>query len=383
MTTPAEGQMPWFRRGLAVATGALAAVGIAWLAMKAVNVIGLVFMALLLAAGLEPLLLRLRAHLRVGRAGGILLAYGVFLASVVALAFLVVPIAMPEVQKLTDTLPAQLANLREWATTIRPAAISSAMTSLIDAVRGGSAVPPTPQPDQVVAVGLTAAEAIVSVVTVLTLVFFWLTEHARLQRYVLSFAPAERRAGIREAWDAVETQLGMWVRGQLMIMAAIAAATTVIYTLLGLPSALLLGLFAGLAEAIPLVGPFLGAVPAILIAFTVSPQLVGVVLVAYLIIQFIEGNVLVPMIMRNSVRLSSFLVVASLLVGAAVDGITGAFFAVPIVAAAEVLLARLQARDVPVAQAPPEPASADAGSDPAAGEAVLEVAPGVPSAGSR
>ena len=75
-------------------------------------------------------------------------------------------------------------------------------------------------------------------------------EHARLQRYALSFVPAERRAGAHETWSAVEERLGHWVRGQLILMAVLAVATGVVYSVVGLPSALLLGLFAGLAEVI-------------------------------------------------------------------------------------------------------------------------------------
>ena len=108
----------------------------------------------------------------------------------------------------------------------------------------------------------------------------------------------------------------------------------------------------GSPKAIPLVGPLLGAIPAVVVAATVDPQLVLFVVLAYIVIQFIEGNVLVPMVMRNTIRLSSFLVIASLLIGGAVAGLVGAFLAVPIVAAVEVILERFQAREVPVTQAP-------------------------------
>jgi predicted PurR-regulated permease PerM len=209
-----------------------------------------------------------------------------------------------------------------------------------------------PNAEDVVAVGLTVAEAVASLVTLLTLVFFWMTEHARLQRYALAFVSLERRAGMRQAWDEVEDRLGLWVRGQLILMGSMALATGAVYTVMGLPSALLLGLIAGFAEAIPLVGPLLGAIPAVVVAATVDPQLVLFVVLAYIVIQFIEGNVLVPMVMRNTIRLSSFLVIASLLVGGAVAGLVGAFLAVPMVAAVEVILERFQAREVPVTQAP-------------------------------
>ncbi len=198
--------------------------------------------------------------------------------------------------------------------------------------------------------GLTVAEVAVSIATVLAIVYFWLVEHARLQRYLLAFVPLERRAGSRDAWNEIETRLGLWVRGQLILMGTMGAATGIAYTVLGVPSALLLALIAALTEAIPIVGPLLGAIPAVLVAATVSPQLALVVAGVYVVLQLIEGNVLVPMVMRNSVGISPLLVLLSLLVGAAVGGFLGAFLAVPVVASIELALTRLQARDVPVAQ---------------------------------
>jgi predicted PurR-regulated permease PerM len=84
----------------------------------------------------------------------------------------------------------------------------------------------------------------------------------------------------------------------------------------------------------------------------VSPELALAVGGVYVVLQVAEGQVLVPLVMRNTIGISPFLVIASLLVGGAVGGIPGAFLAVPTVAAVEVVLERLQARRVPVAQDP-------------------------------
>jgi predicted PurR-regulated permease PerM len=135
-------------------------------------------------------------------------------------------------------------------------------------------------------------------------------------------------------------------------MGTIGAATGIAYTLLGLPGALLLGLIAALTEAIPIIGPLLGAIPAVLVAATVSPELAVVVALIYLVLQLIEGNVLVPIVMRNTIGISPLLVLFSLLVGAEVGGLLGAFLAVPIAASIEIVLSRLQARKTPVAQDP-------------------------------
>ncbi|MEA2547855.1 MAG: hypothetical protein QOE42_453, partial [Chloroflexota bacterium] len=215
--------------------------------------------------------------------------------------------------------------------------------------------------------------------TLLALVYFWLTERSRLQRYVLAFVPLYRRAGVRDAWNAVESRLGLWVRGQLTIMASIGIATGVAYTLIGLPAALLLAVIAAIAEIIPIIGPFVGAIPAVLMATTISPQAVVLTLVVYVAIQFIEGNVLVPMIMRNTVGLSPFIVLLSLLLGGAVGGIAGAIVAVPLVAGAEVILERLQDREVPV---PIDP-TADRGTEDAEPDELATLAPDAPGAAKR
>ena len=192
------------------------------------------------------------------------------------------------------------------------------------------------------------AEAVVSVVTVLALVYFWMTERARLQRFTLSFLPAQRRSGARNTWNDVELRLGGWVRGQLVLMTAVGVLTGTACWLIGLPSPLLLGLIAGLAEIIPLVGPAIGAIPAVVVAASVGPEALVLVLLAYVVIHLVEGNVLVPIVMRNAVGISPFLVIACLLIGGALDGFRGALVAVPVAASIEVILERLQDRELPV-----------------------------------
>ena len=221
----------------------------------------------------------------------------------------------------------------------------------MDSARDATAVKP-PDPNEVVQVGTVAASAAITLTTLLTLVFFWLVEHARLQRYLLAYIPADGRAGAREAWNEIESRLGLWVRGQLILMGAMGAATGIAYTLLGLPGALLLALIAALMEAIPIVGPLLGAIPAVLVATTVSPQLAVAVAGVYIVLQLLEGSVLVPHVMRNAVGISPLLVLLSLLVGAAAGGLVGAFLAVPVAASLEIAVSRLQAREIPVAEDP-------------------------------
>jgi predicted PurR-regulated permease PerM len=351
--TPEGGLGRWVAHGAALTIGFLLVALIVMVAVAARNVLVLMFVAVILAAGLQPVIAWIRGHLHLGRGPAILLVYGLFLAIVVGMAFVVVPAALAQLDRTMSSLPPFLERARAWAATIEPPGLSRTIATLLD-VAARTVKPSTATPDtgQVVQVGLTLAEALTTVVTLLTVVYFWLTEHARLQRYVLAFVPRHRRTRARDVWNAAETRLGMWVRGQLILMSSIGIATGVAYTLLGLPSAVLLGLAAALAEAIPIVGPLLGAIPALLVAATISPQLALAVAAVYLVLQLIEGNVLVPLVMRNTTGISPFLVIMSVLIGGAAGGFIGALLAVPIAAAGEVIIEGLQARDVPVAQDP-------------------------------
>jgi len=344
--------MSWLMRGFGFALGVAIVIGLLVLGAAAGKVLILTFVAVLLASALEPMVGAIRERMPVGRGGTILLVYVGFFVTVLGLAFLVVPAAIGQGQQIVAKLPALVESTKAWASTLEPKILSRSITELLDSVSKAVIPSGNPGSDTVLEVGTAAAEAAMTIATLLTLVFFWLVEHARLQRYLLAFAPLERRAGMRDAWNEIESRLGLWVRGQLTLMAAMGVATGIAYTLLGLPGAVLLGLIAALTEAIPIVGPLLGAIPAILVAATVSPQLALVVAGVYVVIQLIEGSVLVPLVMRNSIGISPLLVLLSLLVGSAVGGLIGAFLAVPIAASVEIVLNRLQARETPVALDP-------------------------------
>jgi predicted PurR-regulated permease PerM len=340
----------WTIRGIGLALGVLVVVAVVQVGIAAGGVLLLVFVSVLLASALSPIVGWLRDTLPLGRVGAIAVVYLLFILVMLAMAFIVLPAAVNQAGRIVAQLPPFFEEVRGWAANLRPVALSTSITALVDSVEAAFAPAPPPSGDEVVEVGATVAEAALSFFTLLAIVFFWLLEHARLQRYALAYLPAHRRAGARGAWNEIENRLGLWVRGQLILMAAMGVATGTAYTLLGLPGALLLGLIAALTEAIPIVGPLLGAIPAVLVAATVSPELAVVVAIIYVILQLLEGSVLVPMVMRHTIGISPLLVLVSLLVGGAAGGIVGAFLGVPVAAAIEIVLSRLQARETPVAQ---------------------------------
>ena len=235
-------------------------------------------------------------------------------------------------------------------------------------------------PETIVDLGLTAADIALAIMTLFTLVFFWLISRETMLRFGLALLPMGRRGSVRGAWNAMETRMGYWVRGQLILMLTVGVMASIAYFVLGLDNALLLGVIAGITEIIPIVGPAIGAVPALIVAFVEGgPELALLVAGVYIVIQVLEGNILVPVVMKNAVGLPPFVVVVSLLMGAAVGGLMGALLAVPVAAALAVIGERAQARREAVALGTPgfgqASDDAPAGDDaPSSGDAL--VAPG-------
>ena len=353
----------WTARGAGLALGTGGVFLLFNLLASALNVLALVFIAVLLATALEPFIgwVRSRAPM-IPRGPVILGVYLAFFATVAAFCVFVVPIAIGQANQAIGRIPKLLNDADAWAATLQQEQLRETVQSLVVAARGRMQVD-APSPDAVVRAGLTAAEVFAAVGTTLAIVFFWLVGHARLQRYALAFVPLDRRGGVRRAWNEIEGRLGRWFRGQLVLMGAVGVMCGVAFVFLGLPSALLLALIAALCEGIPMVGPLLGAVPAALAAVTVSPEMLVAVVIVMAVIQFVENNVLVPVVMRNSVGLSPLIVTVSLLVGGAAGGLLGAVVAVPVAAAIEVILGRLQDREVPVAQDIGGVESGDVGND--------------------
>lgn len=334
-----------------MAAGVLLVAGVVALAITAASVLALVFIALLIAAGVGPVTDRMRNRLPTGRAGTILLIYAGLFALIVVTALFVLPVLGEEAGRVVAKLPSTFADAEAWAAQLKPDVLSTAVQALVGAGQHALSAFSTSTTDAeaVIQFGIVAGEAVIAVATVLALAFFWMLERARLQRYVMAFVSEPRRAPLRERWNAAEVRLGQWVRGQLILMGSIGVAAGIAYSLLGVPSALLLALVAGILEVIPILGPILGAIPALLVAATVSPELAGLVALVYLGLQIAEGYILVPIVMRNAVGLSPFLILFSVLVGAAAGGIVGALLAVPVAATLEIVLERFQEREEPIA----------------------------------
>jgi len=153
--------------------------------------------------------------------------------------------------------------------------------------------------------------------------------------------PRGRRQSVSRVSGLAAEKISAWLGGQMLLGLIIGTMTAIGYFLMGVPYFFVLAVIAGIGEMIPMVGPLLSAIPAVLVALTVSPGLALGVAGYCLGLQFVENNFLVPKVMGQTVGLSAVTVIVSLLIGSELLGFAGALLAVPTAAIIQVLVEEL------------------------------------------
>ena len=313
-----------------------------YLLWKIQEVLLLLLLAILFATAIEPLVNRLRQG-PFSRGQGILIVYTLIFAVIAAVGFLFVPSLVDQAARFVDTLPQQIAALRPRVQGFEPRFLRELILRVIGeaqpAVESALQQPVAPaEPQKLVEAGGAFAHSAFGVITVFLLAYYWLTERAAIKRAILRFVPRSRARQVNATWVNVEARLGGWVRGQLMVMLALAIMSGIAFVVLGLPNPILLAVLAGICEIVPIIGPFLAFLPALLVALTVDPGKALVLIPVAIVIQQVEGNILVPRIMSHSVGVSPLTVILGILIGSILYGPAGAFLAVPVAAAIQVIL---------------------------------------------
>jgi predicted PurR-regulated permease PerM len=177
-----------------------------------------------------------------------------------------------------------------------------------------------------------------SVLTIFIISFYWLMYHDAFKKFIAKLFAPNIRGNVLKTLDTVNEKLGAWLRGQIFLCFFIGLMSWIALTLIGVPYALPLALVAGILEAVPTLGPILSAIPAAIVALTVSPALALMVVFAYIVIQALENNILVPNVMQKAVGLNPVVVILSITIGANLMGIAGALLAIPFVSLIVVIL---------------------------------------------
>jgi predicted PurR-regulated permease PerM len=325
----------------AVAVAALGVV-VVWTMYLARGVLLLIYVSVLLAIGFGPIVHAIE-HQQVVPVGkrlprwlAILAVYVLIVGTVITVGFLVIPPLVQQARALGTALPGLID--RGQTLLIRYGLLDHPIT-LEEVIRRA------PASGDAVGTVAMAATGVVSgffaLLTVLILTFYLLVESDTLFRGFARLFPRADRPRVREAAGEISVKVSAWLSGQLFLGAVIGMSAAIGLYALGVPYFYVLALVAAFGEMIPVVGPVLSAIPAIVVGFTVSPKTGLFVMIFFLAQQQIENHFLVPKIMSRQVGVSPVTVIIALLIGGSVLGILGAILAVPTAAILQVVIEEL------------------------------------------
>ncbi|WP_083522384.1 AI-2E family transporter [Longilinea arvoryzae] len=315
-----------------------------WLLYRFYQVVFIFFIAIVLGTVIRPIVNWLQRK-GLPRIAGILVVFFLVFAALTGFVLLLFPLIFEQGSTITTALPGYYQSLREWMM-LNPNPLIARLSEFLPAVL--PSLVPTQQSGQqmLILAGQAAgyismaANAIFIATAILLLVYHWALDGQRTIQSLLLFVPKGRRESVNQLITDISTKVSFYVAGQAVLCLTIGILALIAYLLIGLPNALLLALVAGVLEAVPMIGPLLGAIPASVIALSIAPSKLVWVIIATLVIQQMENILLVPRVMRKAVGVNPFVSLLSIFAFSSLFGIAGALMAIPIAAIIQLLLDR-------------------------------------------
>ena len=267
------------------------------------------------------------------------------LALVIGFVLLLLPVLSSQYQTLFSAIPRYYSIIRDWIASSKNELVVRLSESLPVQLSLGEQLP-GPSPDAITTLNSavrflgSGLNNVFFGFVLLLLSYYWMVSGPQIVASSLFFVKQDKRQNVLEIAQEIELKLTRYLVGQGVLSLSIAGLSLVVFLVLRLPNAFLLALIAGLFEAVPMVGPILGAIPAVLVALSMSPTTVIWVIISTLIIQQIENNLLVPRIMNKVVGVNPFISILSISTFTSLYGIGGALMAIPLAAVIQLILDR-------------------------------------------
>jgi predicted PurR-regulated permease PerM len=306
------------------------------------NVVFILFIAIVMGTVIRPAVTWLNRR-GLPRIAGVILVYLLLLALLISFILLLFPLIVDQGTTIAAEVPGYYQNLRA-AMVNNPNQLIVRLSEFLPATLPGL-VPITQTVQQMLTSAVqalsyasSAAKAIFILTAIFLLAFHWALDGPRTIQSLVQLIPKEHRESSRELITSMESKVGLYLAGQGFLCLVIGIMALVAYILIGLPNFLVLALFAGMMEAVPMIGPLLGAIPAAIIALSIAPSKLIWVIVATIVIQQIENSLLVPRVMHKAVGINPFVSLLSLFAFSSLFGIAGALMAIPMAAIIQLLL---------------------------------------------
>jgi predicted PurR-regulated permease PerM len=313
-----------------------------WLVFRFYYVAFILFAALVLGTAIRPAVDWLHRRKLPGGLS-VIVVYLALLVLVIGFVLLLAPLLVAQSRAIIAELPAYYLSLRAWLAGSSSALLQRLALQLPAAFafslpgETSGDLPFGALGQALGYVGMVWRTLFIGV-AILALAFYWTLNGERMIRLGMLRFPAERREGWHQLIWEMETKVGAYMRGVAILSLVVGVLATIAYVLIGLPSALVLGLLAGVFEAVPVIGPVLGAILPVLLALSIAPGKVIWVVLATVLIQQAEGQLLVPRVMDKAVGVSPIVTILAIVAFSTLFGLPGAVLAIPLAALIQILL---------------------------------------------
>lgn len=316
-----------------------------YLVVQVQIVVLLLLISILFATLIERPVIRLERR-GVPRAAAILVLYLGLLLGIIGVSLLIVPPITSEALRFWDEAPVLLGDLAEEWRTSDNSFLSTTGYRILTQLRFRIQNPPPPTGSTAIGLITNVGGFLFGLVSTFVIGFYYLMEKQLFRKLALDLIDPEDPEWVNTIWDNVEAKLGDWLRGQLLLMVIIGTCAGTFYAIVDVRFWLLLALVAGLTEAIPIIGPWIGGIPAVMLALVDSWEKAIVVAVFLGLLQLLENTIIVPRVMRGTIGLSPLAVFIAVLAGGQFAGPLGALLALPIAATIQVIIFEvLRSRD--------------------------------------
>ncbi len=293
------------------------------------DIIALVFIAVILTSALNPIVDSLDKR-KIPRPISVLGILSILLVFVYLLFNTLIPPLVNETNTLITSIPNLLTDLVEKLSLERFFSNRLSLSNntlgagFIDILNNNS--------NNLLKLSTGIFNSFIQIITVIVLTYYLLVEHGGIQDFFGNFFEGASKQKFKSLWARVEQKLGVWLRGQITVMFIIGLASYIGLEILGLKFALPLAIIAGILEIVPIIGPILSVIPALVIAISSSqsPITVVSVLVLYFIIQQLESVFVIPRVMQQAVGLNPIIVILAVMIGSRLGGPLGALLSVPV-----------------------------------------------------
>jgi predicted PurR-regulated permease PerM len=316
----------------AVATLVIGGVVVLALALWKIRlIVALLFLGFIIAAAMRPGVEAMRRR-GIPRGVGIGLNYAAFFALIVGFLWVVVPRARDQIGEALPTSESELEAEANQSTGLRQDILRGVQERLDELPDAAELADPALE------LGLLGFEIMIGIFFILASAAYWIFERDRAVDLVCSLIPRPRRKKVRDTWDLIDLKLGAYVRGQGLLILIVGTVLSLSFWAIGLPYWLLIGVFGGVVELVPVIGPLTAGAVAVAVGLTVSWEIGLAAGLIVLVARLLEDYIVIPRVLGEAVGLSPLLVLFSITSVAILFGGFAVLLAIPIAAVLATLL---------------------------------------------